>query len=333
MPRAILLGLCLCAATTAAAAAGISFTNVQLWTCAPDITTSGTQSWLLNNTGLPAGSARVTLQGAPASGNVWDLNGPSNKSGTEIHLFHAYNNAAQEWHYSAATGQLSSPTFARGMCASALYPVAGALLELAPCASASALQAFALDNATGALRLRADPTLCVDAGSTANCSTPPTSAFPFCDTQATPAARAADLAQRMETEELAFYLGNSNVGVPRLGVPRLLYGEALHGLLKGCLATPLTNSTGCPTSFPHLLLLSGTFNRTLWRSVAHAIGDEGRAYFNLANRSSHLVSWAPDINPFRDPRWGRGQEVRLSGGKSRHHSAYSLTLRTHTHPN
>ena len=300
MPSALLL-LLLSACLSGASATSITFTNVQLWRCAADVAASATQSWRLNATGLPAGSARVTLAGAPAASSVWDLSGPSNKSGTQIHLYRPYANPAQSWHYSAASGQLSSPAYARGMCAAALYPVAGALLVLEPCAGGSALQAFALDNATGALRLRSDPTLCVDAGSATNCSVPPTSGFPFCDTRAAPALRAADLAQRMQTEELAFFLGNGNVGVPSLGVPRLGYGEALHGLLRNCLATPLQNSTGCPTSFPHLLLLSGSCIRTLWRAVAHAIGDEGRAYFNLANRSSHLVSWAPDINPFRDP--------------------------------
>ena len=97
--------------------------------------------------------------------------------------------------------------------------------------------------------------------------------------------------------ELAAFLGNSNNGIPSLGVPRVGYGEALHGLLRNCLQTPLANSTGCPTSFPHLLLLSGTFNRTLWRKVAAAIADEGRAYFNLANRTSHLIPGRPTSTP------------------------------------
>ena len=286
-----------------ASARAILFTPVQLWRCAADVAASPSQSWLLNATGLPDGSARVTLARAPAAASVWDLNGPSNKSGTSIHLYRPYDNPAQQWHYAADSGLISSPAFARGRCASALYPVAGAPLVLQRCAPGAApLQRFAYDNATGALRLQADASLCVDAGSATNCSVPPTSGYAFCNTSAPPAARAADLAGRMQVEELAYFLGNGNVGVPGLGVPRLGYGEALHGLLRECLPTPLQNSTGCPTSFPHLLLLSGSFNRSLWRSVAHAIADEARAYFNLANRSSHLVSWAPDINPFRDPR-------------------------------
>ena len=219
----------------------------------------------------------------------------------------------------------------------AVAAVAGMPLTLQSC---SLNTSFLLDNSTGAFHLQQDPTLCIDAGAVANCSLPPTSGFPFCNPALAPAERAQDLSERMSVGELASFLGNENYGVPRLGVPRVGYGEALHGLLRNCVETPVSNSTGCPTSFPHLLLLGGTFNRSLWHSVAAAISDEARAYFNLVNRTSHLVSWvrgqppahclpaqplphlpllppspctwsqkAPDINPYRDARWGRGQEV------------------------
>ena len=61
----------------------------------------------------------------------------------------------------------------------------------------------------------------------------------------------------------------------------------------------------CPTSFPHATLMGGSFNRSLWRAVASAISDEGRALHQTNGYA--LITWAPDINPFRDPRWGRGQ--------------------------
>jgi hypothetical protein len=271
------------------------FPPVQLWHCG----SPSTQRWALNSTGAPPASFRVAL--SPTQ--VWDLSGPSNKSGTLIHIFHPYPNAAQFWELQNATGGgvlLASAAYARGMCASAAAAYAGAQLTLQPCRDApAATSAFDFDAATGALALFSDPSLCVDAGSAANCSTPPTSGFPFCNPALGPDERAADLSARASVAELAAFLGNSNSGIPSLGVPRVGYGEALHGLLRNCLQTPFANSTGCPTSFPHLLLLSGTFNRSLWRKVAAAIADEGRAYFNLANRTSHLISWAPDINPFR----------------------------------
>jgi beta-glucosidase-like glycosyl hydrolase len=75
--------------------------------------------------------------------------------------------------------------------------------------------------------------------------------------------------------------------------------------LAGCgpnYTDPLTGytSTGCPTSFPHATLMGSAFNRTLWHAVASVIGTEGRALHNIA--SYGLITWAPDINPFRDPR-------------------------------
>ena len=93
-------------------------------------------------------------------------------------------------------------------------------------------------------------------------------------------------------------LMNGNSGVPRLGVPRIGFGESLHGYLQNCLPTRSTDST---KGFPHALLLSGTFNRALWNAI---IGEEGRATFRVRNRTTHLMTWALGIN--RDPRWGRG---------------------------
>ena len=264
---------------------------VQLWACG----SAASQTWTLNGTGA---DARILLNTPPAANpnyTVWDLSGPSNKTGTVIHLFSPYKNPAQFWAFDAAAGQIQSAGYARGQCAVAEYAAAGAQLQLAPCKGApNGTSTFTFS--AGVFRLASDPTLCIDAGSFASCALPPTSSYPLCDQRLPPEARAQDLSGRMSVAELSSFLSNQNRGVPSLGVPRIGYGEALHGLLRPCMATPVTNSTGCPTSFPHLLLLSGTFNRSLWHSVAQAIADEGRAYFNLANRTSHLVSWAPDIN-------------------------------------
>ena len=87
--------------------------------------------------------------------------------------------------------------------------------------------------------------------------------------------------------------------------------------------------TGCPTSFPAGINEGATFNHTLWRAVGEVIGREARALHNQpacnyridksCNNISGALSgkgiaglalWAPDMNLFRDPRWGRGQEVR-----------------------
>ena len=100
---------------------------------------------------------------------------------------------------------------------------------------------------------------------------------------------------------------NRNPGVPRLGVPTFRFGECLHGVLSGCGAAYGNDSTGCPTSFPHALGLAATFNRTLWTMAGRTVSTEARALHN--QDKAGVAFWAPDVNLFRDPRWGRGQEV------------------------
>jgi len=274
---------------------------VQLWACGAGA--AGSQAWGVNTTGA---AARVTLDGSPY---VWDLTGPSNKSGTTVHLFTPYATASQMWSYDIQRQQLRS-AFAPNMCATVAAPVAGFGLTITSCAggAGSSLQAFAYDSASHQLTLASDPTLCVDAGTVAHCTDAPYSGYAYCNTSLTPAERAADAASRLVIDEMAQLLANGNPGVPRLGLGRIGYGEALHGYLRDCLpaGAAAPGTTGCPTSFPHAMVLGGTFNRSLWGLVATAISDEGRAYFNTVNRSSHLMTWAPDINPARDPRWGRG---------------------------
>jgi len=99
--------------------------------------------------------------------------------------------------------------------------------------------------------------------------------------------------------------------VPRLGIPAFPWGEALHGVVSHC----YKNET-CPTSFPHALAAAASFNRSLWRAIGDGISTEARALNNLgtaddigAGPYAPLLLWAPNLNPYRDPRWGRGQET------------------------
>ena len=110
----------------------------------------------------------------------------------------------------------------------------------------------------------------------------------------------------MTMEEKISNLGTSNNGVSRLGVPPNEYNEALHGVSVACGAS-YNGSTGCATSFPHALLLSASFNQSLWKNVAQIISTEARAFYNQGIAGLYFA--APNINLFRDPRWGQGQEV------------------------
>jgi beta-glucosidase len=99
---------------------------------------------------------------------------------------------------------------------------------------------------------------------------------------------------------------NQAAAIPRLGVPDYeWWSEALHGVARN----------GVATNFPQSIGLAATFDAPLVRRVADAIGNEGRAKYNEAQREGDhrrfagLTFWSPNINIFRDPRWGRGQET------------------------
>lgn len=117
--------------------------------------------------------------------------------------------------------------------------------------------------------------------------------------------RAADLVHRMTLEEKASQLVNQARAIPRLGVPAYdWWSEALHGVA--------VNGT---TEFPEPIGLAATFDAPSIKQMAVAISIEGRIKHVQDVRAGHsdifegLDFWAPNINIFRDPRWGRGQET------------------------
>ena len=124
---------------------------------------------------------------------------------------------------------------------------------------------------------------------------------------AVPAAkRAADLVGRMTLEEKVHQMQNAAPAIPRLGVPSYEYwNEALHGVARG----------GEATIFPQAIGMAATWDKDLLHAEGNTIGVEGRARYNEAQRQGNhdryfgLTFWAPNINIFRDPRWGRGQET------------------------
>jgi beta-glucosidase len=117
--------------------------------------------------------------------------------------------------------------------------------------------------------------------------------------------RAADLVRQMTLEEKATQLVNQARAIPRLNVPAYdWWSESLHGVLR--------DGT---TEFPEPIGLGATFDTPAIHHMAEIIGIEGRIKHAQAVRAGHsdifegLDFWAPNINIFRDPRWGRGQET------------------------
>eukprot|EP01035_Chromulina_nebulosa_P051462 gene51462-biopygen36338 len=130
--------------------------------------------------------------------------------------------------------------------------------------------------------------------------------FPFLDPDLPQAARIADLLARLSLAEKVNQLGHENNAVERLGVPAYnWWSEACHGVGRN----------GRATVFPQVIGLAATWNRPLVHAVASAIADEARAKHHAAAAADRrgqyqgLTFWTPNVNIFRDPRWGRGQET------------------------
>lgn len=117
---------------------------------------------------------------------------------------------------------------------------------------------------------------------------------------------AKDLIAQMTVEEKISQLMNVTPGIPRLGIPPYDYwNEALHGVAR----------SGVATVFPEPIGLAATFNPEIVEKMGDVIATEGRAKYIIARKNNNyarftgLTFWSPNVNIFRDPRWGRGMET------------------------
>ena len=118
--------------------------------------------------------------------------------------------------------------------------------------------------------------------------------------------KARRLINMMTLDEKISQMMNETPGIPRLGIkPYDWWNEGLHGVGRD----------GRATVFPQPIGMGATFNPALIRQIGDAIATEGRAKYNVAQRNNNyarytgLTFWSPNINIFRDPRWGRGMET------------------------
>jgi beta-glucosidase len=130
--------------------------------------------------------------------------------------------------------------------------------------------------------------------------------LPYLDTKLSPAERAHDLVGRMTLDEKANQLEDWATSIPRLGVPDYqTWNEALHGVARA----------GYSTVFPQAIGMAATWDPSIVHAMGNVISTEARAKYNDAQRQGNhrifygLTFWSPNINIFRDPRWGRGQET------------------------
>jgi beta-glucosidase len=134
----------------------------------------------------------------------------------------------------------------------------------------------------------------------------------YLDPQLPPEARAKDIVSRMTLDEKVLQMQSTAPAIPRLGVPAYIWwNEALHGVAQGR-----------ATVFPQSIGLGATWDTDLLYRISDVISTEARAKYNeakrhpapvetgiLPGRTAGLTYWSPNINIFRDPRWGRGQET------------------------
>jgi beta-glucosidase len=118
--------------------------------------------------------------------------------------------------------------------------------------------------------------------------------------------RADDLVSRMTLEEKVLQMQHTAPAIPRLGIPSYdWWNEALHGVAR----------SGYATVFPQAIGMAATWDSDLVYQEGRVISTEARAKYNQAQREGNhsiyygLTFWSPNINIFRDPRWGRGQET------------------------
>ena len=118
--------------------------------------------------------------------------------------------------------------------------------------------------------------------------------------------RAEELVAKMTVEEAASQLRYDSPAIDRLGIPEYnWWNETLHGVARA----------GTATSFPQAIGLGATFDTELLGEVGEVCGKEGRAKYNEYKANGDrdiykgLTFWSPNVNLFRDPRWGRGQET------------------------
>ena len=118
--------------------------------------------------------------------------------------------------------------------------------------------------------------------------------------------RAKDLVSRMTLEEKVSQMMHRSPAIPRLGIPSYnWWNECLHGVARA----------GTATMFPQAIGMAAAFDEEMIYKVADIISTEARARYNEFQRKGDhdiykgLTFWTPNINIFRDPRWGRGQET------------------------
>eukprot|EP00257_Ricinus_communis_P020591 XP_015579855.1 probable beta-D-xylosidase 5 isoform X2 [Ricinus communis] len=139
-------------------------------------------------------------------------------------------------------------------------------------------------------------------------NSPQTNDYSFCNTSLSYQDRAKDLISRLTLQEKVQQVVNHAAGIPRLGIPAYeWWSEALHGVSNVGFGVRFNGTVPGATSFPAMILSAASFNETLWLKMGQVVSTEARTMHSVG--LAGLTYWSPNVNVFRDPRWGRGQET------------------------
>jgi beta-glucosidase-like glycosyl hydrolase len=221
----------------------------------------------------------------------------------------------QQWKYNTDTLSLTN----NGSCLTAPDNTRqnGELVSMQPCDDTNKYQQWIYNLIDHTIQPVINQSQCLDFGTYLTCDQSPISSNPHCNSSLTPYERAKDLLNRMTTTEKISQMMHNARAIPRLGVPYYSYwNSADHGV-----SSPWNPAT---TQFPQVIGIAASFNESSFLAIAQAISDEGRAKNNLDLYG--ITFWSPNINIFRDPRWGRGQETP---GEDPYLSSRYVTLFVH----
>ena len=311
-----LLFALLCAATlVAATAASLNLRPLQLWSCAAGGNGSAFHQWLYTS------DKHLRLIATGDNGTEYCAVAPVAAAGTAAVLTPC-SAIATQWVISGtpAASQLQLKEHINLCLSWRPSRVFGANLALAKCDATTVwalrgngTQPFRFEFVAGGGGAAAD--LCADGGSTFGppCANPANTGAAFCNTSLSLDARAADFVARVPAAAWAGMFDNNALPVDGdVRLPRYQWwNEGLHGVANspGVHYAPVdtTTSVNATTSFPQVCTTSATFDARVFSAIGDIVGQEGRAMNNIGQAG--LTYWAPNINIYRDPRWGRGQET------------------------
>eukprot|EP00760_Papus_ankaliazontas_P031032 PhM_4_TR5169/c1_g1_i1/m.79924/K15920/XYL4; beta-D-xylosidase 4 len=243
------------------------------------------------------------------SGLCLDVSDMSAGSTLQVAACHPSN--TQQWEKSGNTFRTK---VAPSLCVGSATPWLGAKLVLQKCDDPSVQwQLASIPDKANTFRMQQTAAVingCLNVGVPFGenpCALSKFSSLPFCDTTKDLESRLDDFVSRLTTEEKLGLISYRTTAVGSLPMKAFSYSsEALHGL------APSESVMWGPTflnatSFPQVCLTGATFDKDLFAAIGKAIGLEARVFNNVGQ--DKMTFWAPNINIFRDPRWGRGQET------------------------